>query len=62
MVCLNEQHVRLIGFRSDTTHGYSQEQLDSLNCELFRRLEGLEPESDEWYRVAEEFSESVRRG
>ncbi|AFM24871.1 hypothetical protein [Desulfomonile tiedjei] len=61
MACLNDYYVRLIGFRSDNSDGYTQGQLDSLNCELFRKLEGLEPESDEWYEVAREFSETAER-
>jgi hypothetical protein len=61
MNCLNEHHIRLIGFRQDNTDGYTQEQLDALNCELFRTLDGTEPESDEWFDVAKSFADTVNR-
>lgn len=48
-----------VGFRDDNTEGYTQAQLDTFNAELITRLEGIEPHSDEWYRVAKQFADEV---
>jgi hypothetical protein len=46
-------------FTMDSTEGYTQNQLDALNAELEIRLAGIEPHSDEWYRIEQEFANEV---
>jgi hypothetical protein len=44
-------------FTADNTTGYTGEQLDALNSEL--KLDGIEPNSDEWHQIEKAFSDEV---
>jgi hypothetical protein len=46
-------------FTADNTTGYTSDQLDALNSELKLRLDGVEPNSDEWHQIEKAFSDEV---
>lgn len=48
-------------FDQYNTDGYTQEQIDDLNAELEARLDGLEPESDEYKQTEKAFQDEVSR-
>lgn len=48
-------------FDQYNTDGYTDQQLADLNAELAARLEGLEPESDEYKQAEKAFQDEVSR-
>jgi hypothetical protein len=43
----------------DNTTGYTQAELNAFNTELAERLTGIEPHTDEWYRIISRFTDEV---
>lgn len=46
-------------FTIDNTIGYTADELAALNAELARRLDGIEPSSDEANAIEKAFSDEV---
>ena len=50
-----------MAFTQDNTVGYTDAQLEQFNLELADRLDGLDPDTDEYQQAESNFSDEVAR-